>query len=345
MVARDDTPPPLGCETGSLTVTGSTAFAPVIETLAKEYEKDCEGADITVEARGSEAGVAGLGASGARSAKEARSVIAFSDGPMGDRLGLHGEKIALSVFTLVVNDGIDLGARGLTRAEVERLYRGEVGRWSDLNASRPAGLPHLPGLPVVLVSRDAYSGTRQIFQERVLAGAWEMTPTTSLDCDPVKDKAVAAAARSAVTRCELASTEDVLDKVAAQPGALGYSRTHPGHRSQGSAPGAAGRCGGLGRPPGPVPLPRCRVRLHLPFPGPRFPRRRLPRLPRRGHEPGRDPGAGASAVPAGGDAVRLTGCPDDRPEGRPEPAHRGSGGRCRGMFGRAGGPGGSGKRP
>ncbi|MDH6517581.1 phosphate transport system substrate-binding protein [Streptomyces sp. SAI-135] len=223
VVARDDTPPPLGCETGSLTVTGSTAFAPVIETLAKEYEKDCEGAEITVEARGSEAGVAGLAATGARSAKEARSVIAFSDGPMGDRLGLHGERIALSVFTLVVNDGIDLGARGLTRAEVERLYRGEVGRWSDLNASRPAGLPRLPGLPVVLVSRDAYSGTRQIFQERVLAGAWEMTPTTSLDCDPLRDKAVAAAARPAVTRCELASTHDVLDKVAAQPGALGYS--------------------------------------------------------------------------------------------------------------------------
>ncbi|MFG2464926.1 substrate-binding domain-containing protein [Streptomyces canus] len=203
-------------------MTGSTAFAPVVETLAKEYEKDCEGADITVEARGSEAGVSALAATGARSAKDARSVIAFSDGAMGDRLGLHGEKIALSVFTLVVNDGIDLGSRGLTRAEVERLYRGEVRRWSDLNAARPAGLPRLPGLPVVLVSRDAYSGTRQIFQDRVLAGAWEMTPTTSLDCDPLTDKAVAAA-RAPVTRCELASTEDVLDKVADQPGALGYS--------------------------------------------------------------------------------------------------------------------------
>ncbi|MFF0014615.1 PstS family phosphate ABC transporter substrate-binding protein [Streptomyces sp. NPDC005374] len=232
VVARDDTPPPLGCETGSLTVTGSTAFAPVIETLAKEYEKDCEGADITVEARGSEAGVAGLAATGAR------SVIAFSDGPMGDRLGLHGEEIALSVFTLVVNDGIDLGARGLTRAEVERLYRGEVRRWSDLNASRPANLPRLPDLPVVLVSRDAYSGTRQIFQDRVLAGAWEMTPTTSLDCDPLTDKAVAAAARAPVTRCELASTEDVLDKVAAQPGALGYSELTlaTGHKGVRRAP-------------------------------------------------------------------------------------------------------------
>lgn len=247
VVARDDTPPPLGCETGRLTVTGSTAFAPVVETLAKEYEKDCAGADITVEARGSEAGVSALAATGAR------SVIAFSDGPMGDRLSLHGEKIALSVFTLVVNDGIDLGSRGLTRAEVERLYRGEVGRWSDLNAGRPAGLPRLPDLPVVLVSRDAYSGTRQIFQDRVLAGAWEMTPTTSLDCDPLTDRAVAAAARAPVTRCELASTEDVLDKVAAQPGALGYSELTlaTGHKGVRRVPldGAAASTDHLGRYP------------------------------------------------------------------------------------------------
>ncbi|MEU1478812.1 substrate-binding domain-containing protein [Streptomyces sp. NPDC005760] len=252
VVARDDTPPPLGCETGSLTVAGSTAFAPVIETLAKEYEKDCPGADIKVEARGSEAGVASLAATGVRSAKEARSVIAFSDGPMGDRLHLHGEKIALSVFTLVVNDGIDLGTRGLTATEVERLYRGEVRRWSDLNASRPGSLPRLPDLPVVLVSRDAYSGTRQIFQEQVLGGAWEMTPTTSLDCDPLTNRAVAAA-RAPVTRCELASTADVLDKVAAQPGALGYSELTlaTGHKGVRRVPlnGEAASVDHLGRYP------------------------------------------------------------------------------------------------
>jgi ABC-type phosphate transport system substrate-binding protein len=204
IVATDDTRPPLGCEQGELTVTGSTAFAPVVRTLAKEYEKDCEGADITVEARGSESGVAELAAPGAES-----GVIAFSDGPMGDRLGLHGEKVALSAFALVVNDGIGLGREGLSRAEVRRLYSGEITRWRQLR-------PSLPDLPVVLVSRNADSGTRQTFQERVL-GTWERVPSTSLDCVHQDDRF------APVVRCELGSTEKVLDKVAEVPGAIGYT--------------------------------------------------------------------------------------------------------------------------
>lgn len=204
IVARDDTRPPLGCERGDLTVTGSTAFAPVVRTLAKEYEKNCEGSDITVEARGSEAGVAELAVDGDES-----DVIAFSDGPMGARLGLHGEKVALSAFTLVVNDGLDLGPEGLSRAEVRRLYGGEITRWRQLD-------PSLPDLPVVLVSRNADSGTRQVFQQRVL-DTWERVPSTSLDCVHKDDRS------AAVVRCELGSTEKVLDTVAEVPGAVGYS--------------------------------------------------------------------------------------------------------------------------
>ncbi|MEU6373426.1 substrate-binding domain-containing protein [Streptomyces sp. NPDC046909] len=204
IVARDDTRPPLGCEQGELRITGSTAFAPVVRTLAKEYEKDCEGAHITVEARGSEAGVVELAA-----ADPGSNVIAFSDGPMGARLNLHGEKVALSAFALVVNDGIDLGRDGLTRAQVRRLYGGAITRWRQLD-------PALPDLPVVLVSRNADSGTRQTFQDRVL-GAWERVASTSLDCVHKDDRS------APVVRCELSSTDRVLDKVAAVPGAVGYT--------------------------------------------------------------------------------------------------------------------------
>ncbi|NUR67915.1 MAG: solute-binding protein [Streptomyces sp.] len=203
IVARDDTRPPLGCEQGALRITGSTAFAPVLTTLAKEYEKDCEGADLTVEARGSEAGVAEL------AADSAKDVIAFSDGPMGERLGLYGEKVALSAFTLVVNDRIVLGAHGLSKQEVRRLYGGEITRWRQLD-------PALPDLPVILVSRNADSGTRQTFQQRVL-GTWERVPSTSLDCVHKDDHS------ASVVRCELDSTREVLDTVARVPGAIGYS--------------------------------------------------------------------------------------------------------------------------
>lgn len=209
VIARDDTPPPLGCEKGTLRITGSTAFAPVTQELAKQYEKDCEGSRITVDARGSAAGVAELASLGDQSAGSARSVIAFSDGAATEGTGeLFGTRVALSVFTLVVNNGVHL-PHGLSLADVRRIYRGQVTRWRQLGAG-------LPDLPIVLVSRNADSGTRQIFQQRVL-DSWERVPSTSLDCVHKDDGS------APVTRCELDSTEKVLDKVAEVPGALGYS--------------------------------------------------------------------------------------------------------------------------
>ncbi|MGW1211423.1 PstS family phosphate ABC transporter substrate-binding protein [Streptomyces sp. NPDC002499] len=209
VVVRDDNPPPIGCETGSLRITGSTAFEPVVTELAKAYEKKCPDSDISLDARGSSAGVNALAELGATSKKGARSVIAFSDGPaVGVTDRLIGRKVALSAFTLVVNDGIEL-PKGLTLEDVRRVYRGEVTRWKQLDRT-------LPDLPIVLVSRNADSGTRQIFQSRVL-GSWERVPSTSLDCLHKDDTS------APVMRCELDSTEDVLAKVAAIPGAIGYS--------------------------------------------------------------------------------------------------------------------------
>ncbi|QIY63831.1 substrate-binding domain-containing protein [Streptomyces sp. RPA4-2] len=209
VVLRDDDAAPIGCERGTLRITGSTAFAPAIQELAQQYEKHCGGSTITVDARGSEAGVHDLAALGAQSERSARSVIAFSDGPAADGpRELFGTRVALSVFTLVVNDDIQL-RQGLSLDDVRRVYRGGITRWRQLDAG-------LPDLPVVLVSRNAESGTRQIFQRRVL-GAWERVPSTSLDCVRKDD------ATAPVTRCELDSTQKVLDTVAEVPGAIGYS--------------------------------------------------------------------------------------------------------------------------
>ncbi|MEV1080512.1 substrate-binding domain-containing protein [Streptomyces sp. NPDC050211] len=219
IIARDDNPPPLGCEKGKLTVTGSTAFAPVVEELAKVYERDCEGSEIAVEARGSSAGVGELADLKGKSKKSQASVIAFSDG-RSSRAGttLEADPMALSVFTLVSNKGLGL-PEGLTLTQVRRLYSGEFGHWDELD-------PSLPHRRVVLVSRNADSGTRQIFQDRVLDGRWEGVPSTSLDCDLAVDK-------SAPVRCELNSTADVLKKVASTPGALGFSELNQANGEKG----------------------------------------------------------------------------------------------------------------
>lgn len=205
VVLRDDSPPPIGCEKGSLTVTGSTAFAPVMSELAKKYERDCAGSDIVVDAHGSTAGVRELAAAGAKARNGSPPVVALSDGPKPSGFPqLRENRVAVSVFALVVNDDIPL--RGLALDDVRRLYRGEIRNWKQLGG---------PDRPVLLVSRDANSGTRQVFQHRVL-GRGEIA-NSSLDCVHKDD------ATAPVVRCELDSTDQVLSTVAGLPGAIGYS--------------------------------------------------------------------------------------------------------------------------
>ncbi|GGQ13726.1 substrate-binding domain-containing protein [Streptomyces roseolilacinus] len=216
IVGRDDTRPPIGCATGTLTVVGSTAFAPVAEEAARKYEKDCPGSTVTVDARGTTTGIRALAEAGARHEDGSPAVIALSDGPKPERGydRLRENRVAVSVFAMVVNDRVPL--RGLTTADVRRVYRGDVRRWSELGG---------PDLPIALVSRNTNSGTREVFQRRVLGG-YEPAPSSG-DCRTKADPA------ARVLRCEVDSTRQVMAAVAEIPGALGYSELRSGQGVRG----------------------------------------------------------------------------------------------------------------
>ncbi|MFC4500835.1 MULTISPECIES: substrate-binding domain-containing protein [Streptomyces] len=219
IVVRDDVQPPIGCRPGSLTVIGSTAFAPVVRDAAKAYERSCEGAHITVDAHGSTAGLRELTTEGQKAKKGSPPVVALSDGPgPSGRPELAENRVALSVFALVVHDGVAL--TNLSTTDVRRLYLGRITNWRQLGG---------PDLPVVLVSRDANSGTRQVFQRRVLNRRSEIA-NSSVDCVRKDDPT------APVVRCELDSTEQVLSTVAATPGAIGYSELNVARQAKGLHP-------------------------------------------------------------------------------------------------------------
>ncbi|MFC7305732.1 PstS family phosphate ABC transporter substrate-binding protein [Streptomyces monticola] len=205
VVVRGDRPP-MGCAEGDLTVVGSTAFKPVADELADKYEKDCPGARITVDAHGSAPGVNELDEKGAAS-KNSPAIVAFSDGPKAaGHPRLRENRVAVSSFAMVLNDRVPL--KDLSLADLRRVYRGEARTWRDLD-------PALPALPVVLVSRNSNSGTRAVFQRRILRG-FENAPS-SADCRRKEDP------RARIIRCEADSTEELLATVAKVPGAIGYS--------------------------------------------------------------------------------------------------------------------------
>ncbi|MFE3517727.1 substrate-binding domain-containing protein [Streptomyces sp. NPDC059166] len=211
IVVRDDSPPPMDCAEGTLTITGSTAFKPVVEELRRKYEQECEGATIRLDIHGSNAGVRKLDGEGAKSSGSP-SMIALSDGPRPAALtALHGKEVAISLFSLVVNDTVPV--KDLSLDQIRKIYRGEIRNWNQL-------IPGGPDMDVRLVSRDANSGTREVFQRRVLDA--NEPAASSRDCT-TKDYADAP-----VLRCELDGTDQVLTEVARLEGAIGYTELRGG---------------------------------------------------------------------------------------------------------------------
>jgi ABC-type phosphate transport system substrate-binding protein len=205
------------CVPGQLTIQGSTAFTPAATALSQAYQAGCAGARVTVVGDGSIGGLDSLSQSGSQGAA---SSIAMSDGAApGDAFAkLHGTPVAVVVFDIVVNASV--GVSRLTTGQVIGIYAGSVTNWDQVGG---------PNLPIRLVSRDAESGTRRTFEQRVL-GTSE-PPVSSFDCMR-KDRDPAAK----VTRCEEASTLIVLDKVATTPGAIGYAESEAAQQNQGVTP-------------------------------------------------------------------------------------------------------------
>jgi ABC-type phosphate transport system substrate-binding protein len=203
---------PLDCARGTLTLSGSTAFAPVLREAARQYEKTCPDAHIPVAAdtfQGSVAGLNSLAAAGAEDKPAGQDQglgdrLAFSDGPKGDgRPQLLPRPVALSLFTLVVNP--DAGVKDLGLRQVRDIYAGKITNWSQVKGN---------DVPIHLVSRNPGSGTRTTLEQQVLGGR-SLPAVTAGDCAALDD------ARPG--RCEVGDTATLLDTVAAVPGALGHS--------------------------------------------------------------------------------------------------------------------------
>ncbi|HLI38533.1 MAG TPA: substrate-binding domain-containing protein [Streptosporangiaceae bacterium] len=196
------------CAGGRLSVTGSTAFAPVARQIATAYHDGCPAADITIDANsnGSIIGLTTLIEDGKQG--RAAGEVAMSDGPAptgGEYGRLAGTPVGVIVFTLVVNKQV--GIYNLNSAQVRDIFDGAVTNWRQLGG---------PNLPVRIVSRVFGSGTRRAFDAYVLGGN-EPSPS-SYDC-------LTKYTQSPVILCDVESTGALLHEVAGDPGAIGYAET------------------------------------------------------------------------------------------------------------------------
>ena len=167
---------------GAVTTGGSTSVESVIGILTEAFKEIQPNVDVTYDPTGSGAGITG--------ASEGTLDIGLSSRALKDDEAetLEATVFALDGIAIVVNN--ENTVEDLSLEQIKGLATGEITNWSEVGG---------PDAPVVLVGREAGSGTRDGFESIV----------------GVED--------ACVYEQELTSTGAVLAAVAANPNAFGYA--------------------------------------------------------------------------------------------------------------------------
>ncbi len=168
---------------GTVATDGSTSMENVIGALGEAFMEQNDGVTFTYNPTGSGSGI--------QAVQEGRCDIGLSSRDLKDEeaaSGLTETILALDGIAVIVHP--DNPVADLDVETIAKLYTGEIANWKDVGGS---------DAPVVLIGREAGSGTRDGFES--------VTGT--------KDKCQ--------YRQELTSTGNVITAVAQNPDAIGYA--------------------------------------------------------------------------------------------------------------------------
>ena len=167
---------------GSVSMAGSTSMEKLANAVAESFMAKYPGVTVTAEFTGSSAGIEAVTAGSVDIGNSSRALK-------------DEEKAAGVVENIVAIDGIAVvvdpanTVKDLTKDQLISIYKGEIKNWSELGGE---------DAPIVVVGREAGSGTRGAFEELL----------------EIEDACAYAS--------ELDSTGAVIAKVASTPGAIGY---------------------------------------------------------------------------------------------------------------------------
>lgn len=135
---------------GTINIAGSTSVQPLAEELAQAFMAKNKAVKIFVQGGGSSAGV--------KSAQNGTTDIGTCSRELEpSEAGLHETVIAKDGVALVVNRSNSVN--NLSFSQLQKIYTGEYTNWKAVGG---------PDEKIVVVNREAGSGTRGAFEELVL---------------------------------------------------------------------------------------------------------------------------------------------------------------------------------
>ena len=139
---------------GSISIVGSTSVQPLAEELAKAFMKRNPKIAVTAAGGGSGAGIKAIRGGQADIGTSSREL------KPEEKQGLGEVTIARDGIAVIVNPVNKV--TGLTLAQVAKIYTDQIKDWRNVGGAKGS---------IVLIGREAGSGTRGAFEELVLGKA------------------------------------------------------------------------------------------------------------------------------------------------------------------------------
>lgn len=142
----------VGCQRSKagITVAGSTSVEPFAELLAEEYMIIHPKSHVYVQGGGSTAGIEAVRSRAAHIGMSSRSL-------MPEEKNLYSVTIAKDAIAIIVHPSNPV--QNLSLEQIRQIFVGRIRNWKELG-----GLAN----PMVLVTREEGSGTREAFQKMVM---------------------------------------------------------------------------------------------------------------------------------------------------------------------------------
>ena len=137
-------------DTTTISISGSTSVGPLMEKIQEKYEEANSNITLEIQQNGSGAGI--------KDVISGISEIGMSSRELKDeeKGSVQGTTVAYDGIALLVNP--ENPVKNISLEDVKKIYTGEITNWKEIGGD---------DAPIVVVSREEGSGTRDAFQEIV----------------------------------------------------------------------------------------------------------------------------------------------------------------------------------
>lgn len=141
---------------GSITAVGSTALQPLVEAAAEQFMEENSGVQITIQGGGSGQGITQI----VQGAVQIGNSDVFAEEKVDDPADaekIKDNRVCVVGMGPIVNP--DVTVDDISLEDLARIFTGEVTNWSEVGGADEE---------IVVINRQAGSGTRAVFEAAVL---------------------------------------------------------------------------------------------------------------------------------------------------------------------------------